>query len=104
MSPCSVFVANMVCLAAALLLDLSKCYERVPLHLLIDGAIASGWPGAVVCVAVAQYALFRWVSLVGATFCGPEAVCGMIPSSAAITSTITSVTFAPRARMLVNAS
>ena len=31
-------------------------------------------------------------------------VCGMTPSSAATTSTATSVTFAPRARMAVNAS
>jgi len=31
-------------------------------------------------------------------------VCGITPSSAATTSTATSVTFAPRARMAVNAS
>ena len=34
--------------AVAVLLDLSKCYERIPLRVLADRARAAGWPDSMV--------------------------------------------------------
>ena len=47
---------------AAALLDLSKCYERIPLHLLGGQASEHGWHPRVVAVALAQYAAVGFVS------------------------------------------
>ena len=46
---------------AARLLDISKCYERIPLTLLATRAVQQGWPRTVVLMAVGQYAAVRCV-------------------------------------------
>ena len=40
--------------AAALLMDISKCYERVDLDTLADAAVVEGWDPAVVAMAIGQ--------------------------------------------------
>ena len=63
----------------AVLLDLSKCYERVNLELLVRRTVEAGWPPGIVVMAVGQYAAMRWVSVAGATVPGGRATCGMTP-------------------------
>ena len=51
----------------AILLDLSKCYERIPLKELATRAVEAGWPGKMVALAVGQYVDIRSVSVAEAT-------------------------------------
>ena len=51
---------------AALLLDISKCYARIPLAALARHAVQRGWPVAVISLAIRQYEATRWVSVAGA--------------------------------------
>ena len=68
--------------SGTILLDLSKCYERVPLEALGKAAVAEGWPGRVVAMALGQYSSVRFVSVAGATVPAGNATCGMIPGCA----------------------
>ena len=68
--------------AIAILLDLSKCYERIPLLDLARRARAAGWPGRVVALAVGQYAAVRWVSVADATIPAGAATHGMVAGCA----------------------
>ena len=64
------------------LLDLSKCYERIPLEVLVRRTVEAGWPRRVVAVAISQYAAVRWVTVAGATAPGGRATHGMIAGCA----------------------
>ena len=64
--------------AVCLLLDLSKCYERIPLRMLAERAQAAGWPSRCVALAVGQYASQRWVSVSGCVADGGHTTCGVV--------------------------
>ncbi len=62
----------------------------------IFSGLASGLSTLLTATTIGTFAAWAWFSA--------STVCGMTPSSAATTSTAMSVTWAPRARMAVNAS
>ena len=64
--------------AACLLLDLSKCYERIPLKLLAERAAEAGWPSRCVALVVQQYAAQRWVVVADCVADGGLVVCGVV--------------------------
>ena len=84
----------------ALLLDLSKCYERIPLGRLAEAAVRQGWPRTVVAVAVAQYAAVRWVAVAGAIVPAGRAACGMVPGCALAVRLLGSFLHEPLSRAL----
>ena len=84
----------------AFLLDLSKCYERIPLGRLAEAAVRQGWPRTVVAVAVAQYAAVRWVAVAGAIVPAGRAACGMVPGCALAVRLLGSFLHEPLSRAL----
>ena len=81
-------------------LDLSKCYERIPLGRLAAAAVRRGWPRTVVAVAVAQYAAARWVAAAGAIVPAGRAACGMVPGCALAVRLLGSFLHEPLSRAL----
>ena len=85
---------------AALMLDISKCYERIPLVALAERAMQQGWPGTVVRMAIRQYAATRWVAVAGAVVNGGRARRGMIPGCAMAVKLLGSFLHEPLTRAL----
>eukprot|EP00971_Amphidinium_carterae_P247336 4911967-Amphidinium_carterae.2 len=66
---------------AGVFLDCSKCYERVPLRMLVEFAIESGYPLHAVNVVLNMYSGTRRILVQGAVSEGVTATCGLPPGS-----------------------
>ena len=65
-----------------ILLDLSKCYARIPLVILVRRAADAGWDPRCVALAVRQYSAVRWVAVADVVQAAGMATHGMIAGCA----------------------